>query len=119
MRNHEVLRIEVSMREIFGQYARDCAAPSVANYVARQLGGFRNPNMTKIIVLTRSFNDAWASSLEADMRPEVKDAIDSIYSNRNLIAHGRDTGITFVRIQNYYQKALEIVEFIAQRCEGS
>ena len=110
--------LEISLRAIYSQYARDCAAPNVASFVARRLARLTNPNMEKIVQLTRSFNEAWGNALKGQTEGEIKNAIDSIYSNRNLIAHGSDTGISFARISNYYQEAVKLVKLIERQCIG-
>jgi len=109
--------LETSVRAIYGQYTQDKAAPNVANYVTRRLDGFQNPNMTKIINLTNSFNKEWGASLGKQTEGQLKDAINSIYDNRNRIAHGRDSGITYARINHWYQDAIEVVELIEKQCE--
>ncbi|MBM3235830.1 hypothetical protein FJZ31_05980 [Candidatus Poribacteria bacterium] len=109
--------LETSVRAIYSQYAHKRAAPNVANYVTRRLDSFQNPNMTKIINLTNSFNPGWGDSLREKTEGELKNAIDSICANRNLIAHGRDSGITYARINDWYQDAIEVVELIEKQCE--
>jgi len=111
--------LETSIRAIYSEYARGCAAPNVASYVAARLAKFTNPNMEKVIQLTRSFNADWANGLEMRTEGEIKNAIDSIYNNRNLIAHGRDTGISYTSIHNYYQKAVTLIEMIEKQCLGN
>ena len=96
------------MRAIYGQYTQDKAAPNVANYVIRRLDGFQNPNMSKIISLTNSFNKEWGASLGEQTEGQLKNAIDSICENRNRIAHGRDSGITYTRINDWYQDAIRV-----------
>jgi len=110
--------LETSISAIYTQYARDCAAPNVARFVATRLTWFTNPNMEKMLQLTRSFNKEWGDTLERQTEGETKNAIDSICNNRNLIAHGRDTGISFARISGYYQEAVKLVEMIERQCAG-
>ena len=45
-----------------------------------------------------------------------KDAIDSIMSNRHLIAHGKDSTISLVRVSEYLKKSVEVVEFLEHQC---
>jgi len=110
--------LEVSVSAIYTQYARECAAPNVASFVAARLARFTNPKMEKIVQLARSFNKDWGDALEGQTEGEIKNAIDSICNNRNLIAHGRDTGISFARISSYYQDAVKLVEMIEKQCAG-
>ena len=110
--------LEVAVHEIYSQYAQDKAAQNVANYVTRNLNRFQNPNMTKIISLTNSFNKEWGVSLKEQTEGQLKDAIDSICNDRNRTAHGRDSGITYTRIHGWYQDAIKVIELIEEQCEG-
>jgi hypothetical protein len=47
-----------------------------------------------------------------------KDAIDSIMNNRHLIAHGKDSGITVARVNDYLRKCIEVIEFIEAQCHS-
>jgi hypothetical protein len=64
--------------------------------------------------MLRGFDPLWAESVEQFMGDERKDAVDSIVNNRHQIAHGRSVGISYVTIKKYYEKAVEIVDFIEQ-----
>lgn len=108
--------IEVSVRSIYGSYARDKAAPQVVNFVERELSGFQNPNMEKILQLAGSFSPEWRQALEKATNGELKDAIDSIVANRNNIAHGESVGITYARIHDYYGKATTVLDLIERQC---
>jgi hypothetical protein len=41
-----------------------------------------------------------------------KDAVDSVVNNRNRIAHGENVGISYVRIKEYYDRVVEVIELI-------
>lgn len=109
--------LEVSMRALFSQYARDSSAPYVANYVEQKLKDFQSPKMNNLCSLTRLFNPLWADQLEADTLGHLKDAVDSIVANRHLIAHGNDVGITYARIKDYYEKAVEVINLVRAWCD--
>ncbi|MBF2077416.1 MAG: hypothetical protein IGR76_02560 [Synechococcales cyanobacterium T60_A2020_003] len=93
--------LEVSVRSIYSQYSKDKAAPYVASYIEKQLSGFQNPNMEKILNVTRAFNPEWADRLESIVEGEIKDAVVSVVAIRNKIAHGDSVGITYVKMQGY------------------
>ncbi|MBF8294531.1 MAG: hypothetical protein HW389_1076 [Bacteroidetes bacterium] len=46
-----------------------------------------------------------------------KEALDTIIANRNRIAHGEDSGITIVRIKEYLEKSIEVLEFVENQCK--
>ena len=109
--------LETSVREIYGLYSSEMAAPNVANFVKNKLEDFQNPKMEKILELTRSFNQAWEIHLRAATEGEIKDAVDSVVANRHLIAHGRSVGITYVMIKNYYNNAIKLIDLIDKQCQ--
>jgi hypothetical protein len=110
--------LEVAVSTIYKNYAKNKAAPFVVNYVDKQLSSFQNPNMEKILKITRSFNPDWAKEIEIELinNSEIKDSIDSIVDVRNKIAHGENVGITYARIKRYYEVALKLVEFLENQC---
>ena len=108
--------LETSVRTIYSQYAREKAAPNIANYVTRRLERFTNPNMGDILTLSGMFNNEWRDQLENATEGELKAAVDSIVANRNLIAHGANVGIGFNTIKGYYKSAVKVVELIESNC---
>jgi hypothetical protein len=103
---------------IYGTYARNAAAPNVANFVEQELKYFQNPTMGKILELSRAFSADWAAELSAITEGELKDAVDSIVANRHNIAHGESVGITFTRIMEYYGNAMQVLELIDTQCNS-
>lgn len=108
--------LETSICAIYGEFARRTASPYVANFVKCEFGSFQNPKMGKILDLTRAFNPQWANQLEAATEGQLKDAVDSVVANRNQIAHGRDVGITYARIKDYYEDVIQVVNLIEGMC---
>lgn len=106
--------IEESVRILLSEYVQKRSDATISRYVNAQLDGFQNPKAGKILELLRVFDTDWAESVERFLGDERKDAIDSIVNNRHQIAHGRNVGISYVTIKNYYDKAVEAVEFIEQ-----
>ena len=104
--------IETSVCAIYSQYAKKKAAPYVANYACSRLDKFSNPKMEDIYQLAGLFSQAWRKKLEEATSEEIKDAVDSIVANRNHIAHGRDVGITYARVKNYYGRVVKMVELV-------
>ncbi len=108
--------LENALEEIFGTYAEKQAAPSVANYVKSQLGNIQNPKMERILQLSGAFNPTWRKELGDTIPPEVRDAVDSVVNTRNQIAHGEQTGISYVTMQAYYEQIKKLVELLRRQC---
>ena len=110
--------VETSIQTIFSEYAKKRSSPEVASYVESRLKRFQNPSMQRIINLIGEFNPVWRESFEMATDGEPKDAINSIVANRNNIAHGESVGITYSRIQQYYENAIKVVDLIDDQCNG-
>ena len=105
--------LEVSVKSVFREYAKNKSDPRVFNNVNRNLKFFPNPKMDAILKTTASFDPVWAQKLEKFSEGEVKDSVDSIVANRNLIAHGGNVGISYIRIKNYYNNSRKLIDFMS------
>ena len=108
--------LERSVRAILHDYVKAKSAPAISKYVEDQLQFFYNPKTNKILELVGAFSPNWRTSLETAIEDEVRDALDTIVENKNKIAHGRDSQITFVGIRAYYGRAAEILDLLEQHC---
>jgi hypothetical protein len=105
--------LEVTVKYMLAEFVRRSSfKPAVARYVASRVERHQSMKGTQLLDLVGSFDPAWRTSLEAFLDMEHKDALDSVVTNRHAIAHGRPTGISFVRVQRYYELVLEIAEFL-------
>lgn len=105
--------IENGVREIYSEYVTRTATARVASYVRSRLAAIQNPNSERLVQVTRSFDVAWATALESFMDDNGrKDAVDSIMNLRHQIAHGRNAGVSYVRVAEYLQRVIEVLEFV-------
>lgn len=108
--------LEVAIRAIYGDYLQQkCRHRAVVALVQRRLA-IHNPKMQKIIELADAINPEWATELRAKTDGELKDAIDSIVANRNSISHGQPAGMSYVRMKDYYEKVVKVIELIEEQC---
>lgn len=114
--------LENSTKEIYSEYVRTASSPQVGSYAASSLQNILNPNSNRFVQVASSFSKEWGSSLIDFMNAnggERKDAIDSIMNNRHQIAHGRNTSISVVRVRNYLESAVQVIDFIESQCSGN
>jgi hypothetical protein len=109
--------LETAVRVIYGEYARARSDPNVSNYVVKNLKRFRSPSMGNIVEMTKLFSKEWADDLEQNTRGQLKAAVDSIVNLRHQIAHGKDTGISYVQVREYYQSVVQVVELLEEQCQ--
>lgn len=109
--------LENAIGEIYSEYAKKCSNEKVATFVQNHVLGIKNPNSSRFIQTTGAFNKGWAEELgEFLSQNGRKEAIDSLMSNRHLIVHGNDSGITVTRVKDYLKKASEVLEFLEEMC---
>lgn len=104
--------LEQAARHILGDFAVRKAHPQVARYAEKRLGYFTNATSRKLCELVGDFDAEARQRLESFVEGERKDAIDSIIANRHHIAHGRDVGLTLIRIKAYDTQVSETVLFL-------
>jgi hypothetical protein len=108
--------LEQAVIELLQEYVRKTSAPAVQRHVERRLSRFANANAKRLIEMMGSFDSDWQSQLETFLVDEYKDAVDSIVSLRNSIAHGRHVGLTLHRVVDYYEKIKDVVNYIDGIC---
>lgn len=111
--------LETSIRQIFSEYTKTKAHPKIVNYVEKQLERFQNPNVESVLQLAGAFDPSWRSELEDTVDEEVLAAVNSIVTNRHGIAHGRNVGLSYVVMREYYMNSRKLIEFIDEQCSNS
>jgi len=109
--------IENALTEVYTEYAKACSHINVANFVSAKLARVHNPKSSRFLETARGFDKSWEQGLDEFLSlGGRREAIDAIMSNRHLIAHGKDSGISLVRVKDYLGKSVEVVEFIENQC---
>ena len=108
----------LKMRKV--QFIRGSSSPQVSKYAEATLRNIYTPKASRFLEVTEAFSEKWGELLKNYLdsgQGERRDAIDSIINNRHLIAHGKNTSISVVRVKNYLEKALEVIDFIEAQCK--
>jgi hypothetical protein len=109
--------LENALSEIYGNFVKNAASDPVANYAFSTLTKILNPKCSKFIEIASAFKAQWGEELELYVSDEGrKEALDSIMSNRHLIAHGKNSGITVARLREYLDKSVQVIEYIEEQC---
>jgi len=109
--------IEISIKEILLDYASGKAVQNIQVFLEASLKNITNMNTPKICEQLARFSTDWMHRFENELSDEQKDAIDTTVRNRNLIAHGKDVGISLVQARTYYKKIKEVIENIRKTIE--
>ena len=105
--------IENAHEELFSEYARHRSNPEVASFVARKLRGVLNPKDERFIETARSFDQELGLRVEVLLNDEQRPlggSINSIMSNRHLIAHGRNSTISMSQVKRYLGDVVVFLE---------
>lgn len=105
--------LEARAKEMVHKYLQNKANPEISNYVLSTIvKDFRNPGKDRILKLVGSFSGEKRKAIEERIDPELFDSATSVVSIRNNIAHGRDSGITYLTIKDYFNRASKLMNQI-------
>lgn len=99
------------------EYSARSSSPSVQKFVELRISKTTtNLNLQRLKELFGSFDSDWEKDLSQFVVEERKEAIDSIVSLRNAIAHGQSVDVTYNRICAYYEQIQKVVDHVAELC---
>ncbi len=111
--------IEKAVKEIYSDFAYKKVADPIARYVSVQVGRIRSPKCTSLLETVAAFKQEWRDELATFVADEGRaEAIDSIMTNRHLIAHGKhsDSRISLAQLDEYRKKAVAVLELMEEQC---
>jgi hypothetical protein len=104
--------IEHSVRHLLISYIEKTSAKRTASYAIKNISQFQNAKMTKINDILKLFSSEWEDQIKDKTQGQLQEHVDSIVNNRHNIAHGKDVGITYTVISNYYKSAVAVIQII-------
>jgi hypothetical protein len=104
---------EAAIAALTINYCSRQASPSVNRYLSTKLGRLQNLKAQKLLDLVGAFDSKWREQLAHYIEGARRDALDSVVDLKNQIAHGNSVGVTYTRIETYYERVKEIVDFVA------
>lgn len=110
--------LENAISEVFSEFVTDGAAPAISSYTLKTLSKIQNPKTIKFVETASHFKKEWGDSLTMFLEEDIsrKEAIDSIMTNRHLVAHGKNTNISIVKVKEYLEKSIEVITFLENKC---
>lgn len=109
--------IENSVKTVYSEYARKAAPPAIAKYVQAQLNKVQNPKPSRFLEIAAAFKSEWKDDLDGFLTDNGrKDAVEAVMNNRHLIAHGKNTEISMISIEEYLKKSVEVINYIERQC---
>lgn len=104
---------ENSLHALYGNYVNKSTPAPVAKFAVGKIKDLQNPRPKRFIEIASGFKESWGVDLktyvELDGRAE---AINTIMTARHSIAHGKNSDISIHRVSEYFNKCVEVAEFI-------
>lgn len=112
--------LENAVQAIYEDYAYSVAGGNVAQYVSNQIAfTVGNGNADSLVRTANAFSGTWANELRSFLADDNRQsAINTIVSQRNLIAHGEQSSISPAQLRAHLEKAVAVIDFIESRCHG-
>lgn len=104
--------IEEALKIIIRNYLNGKANQPIKNFVNTSIKRSTNFNFETICQFLGAFDNTWRLAFENQVSTEEKLAIDSIKANRDQIAHGRNVGVSFSNVNDWYKNAKNVIEKI-------
>jgi hypothetical protein len=100
--------IDVCIEDCLLEYSERGKDRRIVSYIKRQIGRARNPTVSTLCIMLESFDQTWKTGLETYASDTIRSDIGSIVHNRNEIAHGRNSTITFGRLMPWIKTAKNV-----------
>jgi hypothetical protein len=110
--------IEESFRFLLLDFTKNNASLEIQRFVEKEVSFITNCKTERILEVLNKFDTTWKTNFETEIQnnspidKEIKDSIDSIVSNRHLIAHGKSVGLTFTTVYRYYGFCVQAIQIL-------
>ena len=105
--------VEFGLREILRNYAKMRGNNPISNYVGKMIDRENSVNNEKVKKVLDRFDTNWFVSLSLTVSQQEREAVDSLKTLRDLIAHGRPNGTGYLTVKRYTGDAYSYVERMA------
>jgi hypothetical protein len=112
--------IENSIKELISNYHNKTCKKETAKFITIKMKNITNLDDIKITTFLQSFSESWADEYLANRTDEMEAAFNTVYAQRNKIAHGNasNSNISYNSIVIYYnaiKEAIGLLEIIISK----
>lgn len=104
----EQVAIEVVLTHVNAQ-----ASPTVVAHTAWRMQTFQNPNVERVLQLVGSFDRRWRDDLDAAVSDSERQALGSVRTQRNRVAHGQSSTVSLSQVGQYYADVKRLLAKLA------
>lgn len=101
--------VEHSIIHVLSEYGRIHGNLVIKRYIEKSVSRNNSLNCEKIETICNQFSSAWWSELEETTLQVERDAVDSLKTLRDQVAHGQRNGTGYSVVKGYVQNAKSFV----------
>jgi RiboL-PSP-HEPN len=101
--------VEISVRAILSEYARIRSNDQLKKFVHKTISWENSLNIEKVERILDRFDSDWVKKLAAKISLEEKEAINSLKTLRDDIAHGKHNGTGYIVVKRYFSEAVKFL----------
>jgi hypothetical protein len=105
--------VERTIEEIVVTYTEAQASSKVTAHVVWRMKLFQNPSVERIVQLAGSFNKDWGKALKEQISVEEREALGSLATHRNSVAHGGTSTISLAQVGEFYEHVKTLLVKVA------
>ncbi|WP_407936853.1 HEPN domain-containing protein [Jiella pelagia] len=102
--------IERSVSALLGEYGSRRSNAEISRFLQKTVERENSLNCEKIEKILSRFQKSWWPNISLDLEAGVTEAVDSLKTLRDQIAHGRTNGTGLLVVEGYFVKAVTLVE---------
>jgi hypothetical protein len=106
--------MDVCLEDCLLEYSEKSNDQRTIAFIKDRLGRSRNPTLFVIGNVLSSFDPNWKDQLERFADQKIRSDVGSIVTNRNEIAHGRNSQVSFGRLIPWVKTAKALCDKIEQ-----
>jgi ubiquinone biosynthesis protein UbiJ len=102
--------VEISVRAILSEYARLRSNDQLKKFVYKTVSWENSLNVEKLEKLLDRFDSDWVKKLNAEISSEEREAVNSLKTLRDDIAHGKQNGTGYIVVKRYFDQAVKVIK---------
>lgn len=110
--------VEHVFKSVIADFFSKISVSQIQNYLELTVrDSSTNPKYNQICTMLKKFDDQWATAFKAavNVHPDshrLMSSIDSLVTNRNQFAHGKNPTVSFKSIKDYFDDAIIVLKIL-------
>ena len=110
---------ENALQVLYSDYVSKSTPAPVARFAIGRIKTIQNPRPNRFVEIASGFKEEWGVQLDAFFQLDGRDdAVNSIMQARHQIAHGKNSDISIARVSEYFEKIVEVANFVERQILG-